>query len=322
MSFTVALALSYFVLNVSPIKVGFLCVTIKYKCCHKGAWFVQTTVFIGLGQMGRRMVRRLDPATTIIYNRTEDVALQLHHDYGYQVSSNLAQDVAQAQCVITMLTDHHAVEDIGQQALYGHLAPGSTWVDMTTGDVASTRRYEAVCANREAHFVAAPVLGSLKPAEAGNLVVIAGGTPSAISGVMSTLERFGRVVETKRAEQAVAVKLAMNTLLGFYMDGMAEMLKITDAAQVTRSQVLDILQMSSLDAPVMHVKRPKWESGDASAEFPIRMLAKDLGLALQFAARIGVELPVLACLESVFRQDGQSERGGQDMAFVETGRGE
>lgn len=272
-------------------------------------------LFVGLGQMGRRMARRLGPQDLTVWNRSPEV-LQSFTMEGYSVAADLNAATAHSDLVITMLRDDVAVEELGTRGFFESLAPGSVWIDMTTGNPSSTRRYLEIARWRKSSFIAAPVSGSLRPAETGNLLILAGGDPAVIAKVNPVLSRLGKVAQIGDPEQALALKLAFNTLLAFYIDGVAEALQLTDKADLPRERVLTLLASSSLAAAVLQAKFDRWAQQQYEPEFPIEMLSKDLNLAADWGKSLGAVIKGTDALREVYREASRTSMAGLDMSAV------
>lgn len=273
-------------------------------------------LFLGMGQMGRRMVGRLNRDETVIWNRTPSILDEMAASGGWRVANDLKGSVARSAVVITMLKDDTAVQSLGEAGFYESLAPDTLWIDMTTGAPDATRRYTEVARWRQARFVAAPVLGSLKPAAEGRLLVLAGGESESLGAALPILSRFGRVVEVGSAEQALTAKLAVNAVLAFYVDGVAEALQWTDQVGLTRSTVLNLLAESSVATPLLLAKSTRWEQHDYTPEFPISMLHKDLRLAQTWARSLSVATRGLDAIEAVYKKGAESAWAGRDMVGI------
>lgn len=261
------------------------------------------------------MVRRLDAGTTTIWNRSRPIVEELMQD-GYIAMPNVAQGVAKADVVITMLRDQDAVRQVGEAGLYEALGPGKVWIDMTTGSPKAGESFAALSASKGAQFVAAPVLGTLGPAEKGTLVVLAGGSATALKDLDGILERFGSVRVCPGVREALVMKLLVNTLLASYMDAVSELMVLADAEHVSRDLVLDLMQKSSIAAPVLTGKGSRWkEANYRRAEFPIALLAKDLRLTLADALENQLLLPGVQSLVTLYEKASQTG-GDLDMSGV------
>ncbi len=274
-------------------------------------------LFIGLGQMGRRMAKRLDAADTMVWNRTPAVVEQFQ-DAGYAATNSLEAGAGQAAMIITMLTDQTAVQEVLDRGLLQGLRPGTVWVDMTTGAPDAAEEFSRVAARRRARFLAAPVLGSLGPAEDGTLTVLAGGSHADLDRVEPVLARFGTVRWVGSPRQALVMKLLVNTVLAYYMQAVSECLPVADAEGISRADAIDILLHSSVAAPVMEAKARRWRDRDyADAEFPIRLLAKDLDLMAEVTKEHSLEHLGIAALQARFAAVlGMDKLSEWDMAGV------
>ncbi|NMP23509.1 NAD(P)-dependent oxidoreductase [Sulfobacillus sp. DSM 109850] len=274
-------------------------------------------LFVGLGQMGRRMATRLNADDTAVWNRSSGI-VQEFKEKGYSVPTNLSDGVRDADVVITMLRDQEAVRSVGDRGLFSGLRPGQVWVDMTTGAPQAADSFHALAASQGATFVAAPVVGTLGPAQQGTLTVLVGGSDENIAKVRPVLERFGTLHVVGTPRQALVMKLVVNTVLAYYMDAVSECLPVLDAEHISRDKALALLAQSSVAAPVIKGKGQRWQSKHYDqAEFPIELLAKDLDLMTNLATQSGWDLPGVSALLTLFRQASQQEQSRHwDMAGV------
>lgn len=151
--------------------------------------------FLGLGRMGVPMARRLLAAghDLTVWNRTAAKAAPLA-GAGAAVAGTPAEAVAGRDLVVTMLTDGAAVEDVllGPGGAAPALAPGTVIADMSTIGPDAAGRVRRRLPEGVA-FVDAPVSGSVPQAEAGELVILAGGTEADVARCAGALEALGRV---------------------------------------------------------------------------------------------------------------------------------
>jgi 3-hydroxyisobutyrate dehydrogenase-like beta-hydroxyacid dehydrogenase len=138
-----------------------------------------TIGIIGLGMMGRPMARNLHRALAkvIVHNRSKPPMEELAAE-GMVLAASPAETAAKADMVITMLTDTPAVETVvmGPGGIVESARPGLLVIDMSTTKVPVTRALAARLAEKGADFVDAPVSGGTIGAEAGSLIIMAGGT--------------------------------------------------------------------------------------------------------------------------------------------------
>jgi 3-hydroxyisobutyrate dehydrogenase-like beta-hydroxyacid dehydrogenase len=90
------------------------------------------------------------------------------------------------------------------------------------------------------------------------------------------------------------VKLAMNMLLALQVDAFAESLALVTRAGIAGERLFEVMQSSMARAGVLDVKGPMMLKGDYTPSFPLRLMHKDLSLALDLANQLGVPLPAAA----------------------------
>ena len=259
---------------------------------------------IGLGLMGRPMAANLlkKGFEVTVWNRTASRAESLVAQ-GARLAATPRAVAAAADVLITIVSDPPAVEQVlwGDEGVLDGLRRGSVLVDSSTVSPDLARRAAAACAERGVEFLDAPVTGGTWGAEKGELVMMVGGTAETLARVEPV---FGAVakrwfhVGPHGAGQTV--KLAMNMLLALEVDALAEALALASAGGVPGERVVEVMQSSMARAPVLDVKAPMLLEGDYAPSFPLRLMHKDLRLALDLAKQLGVRLPAGEAVRDVY----------------------
>ncbi len=154
-------------------------------------------------------------------------------------------------------------------------------------------REEVVEAGGE--YFEAPVLGSRPQAREGKLLVMVGATPTQFDRWSELLGCFGpepRLVGP--VGRAAALKLAFNQLIAAQLTGFATALGLIRHAGIDVELFMELLRRSALHAPSFDAKLPRLlERNFSDANFPLRLLLKDLGLARDLATDYGLETAAL-----------------------------
>jgi 3-hydroxyisobutyrate dehydrogenase len=260
-----------------------------------------TVGLIGLGLMGGPMGLNLLKAgfPLVIWNRTRAKAEEL-----VAAGAKLADDprgaAERADVLLTIVSDPPALEEVlfgakGAGANSGALAamrPGSTLIDSSTVSPELARRLAAACAERGVDFLDAPVTGGTWGAKKGELVFMIGGRAEVLERVKPVLEAVGKKLLLLGPNGAgQTVKLGMNLLLALQVDAFAESLALVTAAGVPAEKLMEVLQSSMARSGVLDVKAPMMVKGEFPASFPLRLMHKDVRLALELARERGVNLP-------------------------------
>jgi len=258
--------------------------------------------------MGALMAGRLVDAghKVTVWNRTRKELP------GAQTASSPAEAVADADLVVTMLSDPAAVDEVARAALPG-LRPGTVFVEMSTiGPEAVARLRDLL--PESVRLVDAPVLGSLQPAAAGALAVLAGGAPEDLARVRDVLTTFGTIREAGPLGAGAALKLAVMSAFVSAQVMLAENLAYAEALELDRSVFLDTLSGTALAALVERL-RPAIESGPPATGYSLGLAAKDLRLATEGP---GVVQTVTSSARDRLAQAAGAGLGGQDITAIFT----
>ncbi len=281
---------------------------------------------IGLGLMGKPMGRNLlrGGFSLTVWNRTTAKADELVRA-GAKLAANPREAAEQADVLITIVSDPPALEDV----LFGHggannsggaiagLRPGSTLVDSSTVSPALARRIAQACAERGVEFLDAPVTGGTWGAEKGELVFMVGGNAKVLERVKPVLEAMGKrffLLGSHGAGQTV--KLGMNLLLALEVDALAESLALVTAGGVPAERLIEVMQSSMGRSALLDVKAPLILKNDFPASFPLRLMHKDMRLALELAHEHGVALPAGAAAYATYGAVKDASKDDPDFSAV------
>jgi len=278
--------------------------------------------FIGLGLMGRPMAANLLKAgfAVTVWNRTASRVGPLVAQ-GALAAASPREAAAAADVLITIVSDPPALEQVlwGEQGAVGGLRRGSVLVDSSTVSPVLARRVAAACAERGVKFLDAPVTGGTWGAEKGELVFMVGGPAETLARVEPVLGAMGkRWFHLGPHGAGQTVKLAMNMLFALEVDALAEALALATAGGVPGEKLVEVMQSSMGRAPVLDVKAPMLLQHSYPPSFPLRLMHKDLTLALELAKQLGVTLPAGAAARETY--DAVLRAAREDLDYAAVGR--
>ena len=96
------------------------------------------------------------------------------------------------------------------------------------------------------------------------------------------------------------IKLAMNSILALQVDALAEALALVTRAGIPGEKLVEVMQSSMARSGVLDVKAPNLLKDQYVPSFPLRLMHKDLGLALDLANQLGVALPATAAAREIY----------------------
>lgn len=280
----------------------------------------QSVGLIGLGLMGVPMARNLLKAgfPLTVWNRTRSRTQEVSAA-GAKVTNTPRELAERCDVVITMVSDPPALEDVlwGPIGALDGLRKNCLLIDSSTVAPALARRVAEACAQRSAEFLDAPVTGGTWGAEKGELVFMVGGRKEVLERAMPVFEAMGkRVFHLGGHGAGQTVKLAMNLILALQVDALAEALALVRGAGLEGEKLIEVLQSSMARAAVLDVKAPMMLTATYAPSFPLRLMHKDLGLALEMANQLGVPLPATAAAREIYNAVRGAAREDLDYAAV------
>ena len=262
---------------------------------------------IGLGLMGQPIGMNLLKAgfPLTVWNRTTSRANELVA-MGAKLAVSPKEVAAASDVLITIVSDPPALESVlwGDGKDSGALAAlksGSTYVDSSTVSPALARKIAAACAERKVHFLDAPVTGGDWGAKKGELIFMVGGDAETLQSVEPVLGVLGkRWFHLGPNGAGQTIKLAMNLILALQVDALAEALALVTGAGLKGEGLVEVMQSSMARSGVLDVKAPNLLKGEYKPSFPLRLMHKDLSLALDLGNQIGVALPATAAARETY----------------------
>ena len=285
--------------------------------------------FIGLGIMGRPMVANLIGSGIVptVWNRSQagvDACTELG-----AVAAESPRAVAEASDVlVTIVTDSSDVEEVlvdgpdgdAERAAIGGLASGSVVVDMSTISPAVTRLIAEQLSARGVQMLDAPVSGGDTGAKAGTLSIMVGGEAEVLERCRPILEAMGRTITHCGPNGAgQTVKLCNQVAIAGALLGVCEALALTQKSGVDAERMLAAISAGAAGSWQLSNLGPRIAGRDFAPGFMIRLMQKDLRLALEAADEVLQPLPNTSLVHQLYYQlqaQGAGDDGTQALARV------
>jgi 3-hydroxyisobutyrate dehydrogenase/2-hydroxy-3-oxopropionate reductase len=255
---------------------------------------------------------------TAVYNRTRAKA-EPFAEAGVQVSQAPADLARAVDAVFVIVTDDEALDDVlgGPDGVLEGLEEGGVVVNMSTVSVGATERAAAAVREVGGRFVDAPVAGTVGPAEAGTLTVLASGPDDVLVEVRPALDAMGDpVVDCGAVGDGTRTKLFVNLLLGNLLQGYAEALVFGKKQGLSFEFMQEVLADSPMHADLLDYKGAVLAERDFAKQFPVDLLRKDLDLILEAAEEQGAYLPQTAATREAVNGTSALGHGDDDMMAV------
>jgi 3-hydroxyisobutyrate dehydrogenase-like beta-hydroxyacid dehydrogenase len=250
---------------------------------------------IGMGLMGKPMGMNLLEAgfPLTVWNRTASRADELVAA-GAKLAQSPRELAANSEFVLSIVSDPPALEEVlwAQNGAMQGFQHGSIYIDSSTVSPTLARKVATACEERGVRFLDAPVTGGDWGAKKGELVFMVGGDAATLTETEPVLRVLGKKwfhLGPNGAGQTI--KLAMNLILALQVDALAEALALVTAAGLQGEKLVEVMQSSMARSGVLDIKSQNLLKGDYTPSFPLRLMHKDMKLALELAQQTHVELP-------------------------------
>ena len=265
--------------------------------------------FIGLGNMGGPMCGHLVRAGfEVTAFDVAEVALRRALDAGARAANSVAECVRDAEVLITMLPAPPQVEQVwlGDGGAMAALESGSLAIDMSTSSTAVGARLVEEGGARGIDVLDAPVAGQSIGAQAGTLAIYVGGDEAAFQRARPLFEAMGepeRIFHLGGHGAGYTVKLLLNLTWFIQSVATAEVLTVGVRAGVEIDRLHGALVGSPANSNFLERDvRMVLDAGDYDEAFPMRLVTKDLGLAVDLARDVGVPVELTALVEQIHRR--------------------
>ena len=280
--------------------------------------------FVGLGAMGLPMAGHLVAAghDVAVASRSRgpiDAAVAFGATDG-----GSPRGVAEASDVVVLCVPNspEVVEVV--DAMLPALGPGMTVVDCSTIDPEVERAQHARVGDVGAHYLDAPLSGGTAGAEKGTLTLMVGGDAAVLAETEPALDPFaGLVVHVGGPGMGQVVKLCNNLIYAAQMTATAEATAMAVTSGVDMGKLLQVLTHATGDCVAVRTRLPVpgvipdspasngWQPG-----FMTDLMAKDLDLAMAYAARRGVPVPTTAAARQLLTAASSAGYGREDFSAV------
>ncbi|MGV0132076.1 MULTISPECIES: NAD(P)-dependent oxidoreductase [Burkholderia] len=276
--------------------------------------------FIGIGVMGQPMALNLARAgiELVIWNRSPERCAPLR-EAGAQVADTLDEVYRQARIVILMMATDEALDAVlgrGTPAFAARVADHLI-VHMGTVSAEYSRGLDADIRAAGGRYVEAPVSGSRKPAEAGQLVAMLAGEPADVEEVRPLLKPMcHESVVCGPVPTGLLMKLSVNTFLIPMVTAVAEASHLARRYGLDMQQFQKVLDAGPMASAVSRVKIDKLVREDFEVQASIADVLKNNRLAAEAARSANLASPLLDTCFELYTETLKLGHGGEDMAAV------
>ena len=274
--------------------------------------------FIGLGNMGAPMVKRLVAAGHDItgYDVMESAMAALS-EVKMNFSNNILTAAREKEVVITMLPNGKVLKGV-VEAIIPIMPKGSCFIDCSTVDINTTMQLAKLLKNAAIHVLDAPVSGGVSGAVAGTLTFMVGGSEESFAIGKPLFEIMGqRMIHCGADGAGQAAKICNNMILGVTMITTCEAFALADDLGLDRQKLFDVVSTSSGNSWSMSTYCPAPGVGPKSPSdnnylpgFSASLMIKDLALSQEAAAIHGTPTKIGQLALEIYQDFVLSGNGG------------
>jgi 3-hydroxyisobutyrate dehydrogenase len=276
---------------------------------------------IGAGNMGGRMGRRLLAAGhPLTVCDTSPALVEALVAEGATAAATAAEAARDAEVVILSLPTPAIVESVvaGDDGVLATARPGTTVIDMSTGDPGTARRVEAACRAAGVNFLDAPVSRGVMGAEKGTLLIMVGGDEEVLEVARPVLSVLGsEIVHVGGPGSGQVVKLCNNMLAAINMQALGEVLVTGVKAGVDIEVLAAVLTAGTGGSWILSNHLPSTVfAGDDGTRFALDLMHKDVGLFMRAAEEQGLATPLAATAAQTLRMAKSGGLGPRDYSAI------
>ncbi len=262
---------------------------------------VKTVGFIGLGNIGKPMARRLTgwEGGLTVFDIDPDPLAELATE-GARIASSVAELAAECRVISVMVNTDGQVRDVIGSIL-GPAEPGTVIAVHSTISPDLPAELEELGRQHDVLVVDAPVSGGAVGAADGTLAIMVGGTDGAYAAIHEPFGLLGtEVVHCGPAGAGTAAKLARNLLHFVTFTAAGEALRLAEAAGIDLHTLGQIVRhtdsITGGPGAIMYRASTDEMTPDddwfSIFEHVAALGAKDLSHAIELAQRLDVDVPM------------------------------
>jgi 2-hydroxy-3-oxopropionate reductase len=253
-----------------------------------------------------------------IWNRTESKMKEIL-DQGAKAGTSPKDVAKKNQVIITMLTGSSEVEQVvlGKEGVLEGMSTGSVLIDMSTISPSVSKTVASQLIQKGFAMLDAPVSGSVGVAAAAALTIQVGGDPKVFEAHRDVLAAMGKnIFHVGGNGMGCYMKLVGNAIMGANMAVLAEALCLGAKAGIATDVMIEVLRNTGGASTVMERRSPNIIKGDYKAQFMLKLLFKDLGIALDSAGVDTIPMPIVGLIRQIYAEAMADGKGDLDFSAV------
>jgi len=261
--------------------------------------------FIGLGTMGYPMAGHLQKSglEVTVYNRTETKAIQWQEEYAGKLADTPKIACEDSDIVMICVGNDNDLREIcyGEVGVLAGLKTGAILIDHTTTSAEVAKEINGACQKQGCSFLDAPVSGGEIGAQNGQLTIMVGGEVSVFEKAKTVLDIYAKQVSHLGDVGAGQTCKMVNQLcIAGVLQGLSEGLTLAQKSGLDLVQVRDTLKHGAAQSWQLEQRTHTIAENQFDFGFAIDWMRKDLGICMQTAEKLGMNLPLAEMVDDAY----------------------
>jgi 3-hydroxyisobutyrate dehydrogenase-like beta-hydroxyacid dehydrogenase len=263
--------------------------------------------FVGLGVMGYPMAGYLGKAghDVTVYNRTTEKAERWAQAFRGALSSTPGKAASDAEIVFLCVGNDDDVRSVvyGPDGILENIPEGGVIVDHTTASAEVAREIAEAAGKRNVGFLDAPLSGGQAGAENGQLTIMVGGEQGTFDRVAPVMDCYAKAMTLiGPVGSGQLAKMVNQICIAGVVQGLSEGLHFAKRAKLDVSKVIEAISKGAAQSWQMENRWETMINDEFEFGFAVEWMRKDLGIALDEAARNGATLDMTKLVDGYYAE--------------------
>lgn len=258
--------------------------------------------FLGLGVMGYPMAGHLLAAghEVQVWNRTSSVSEKWATEHAGEACETVKAAVEGADFVMMCVGRDADVLAVAGEAVPAMRA-GAVLVDHTTASDGCAKQVGTMCSDAGIGFLDAPISGGEAGAVNGQLTVMCGGDPSDFQSAAPIIEAYAKATKLMGPVGAGQLTKMVNQIcIAGMLQGLSEAVNFAQAAGLDMDEVVGAIGQGAAQSWQMDNRASTMAKGEYEFGFAVDWMRKDLGIVLETAKKLGLDMPVTELVDGYY----------------------
>jgi len=258
--------------------------------------------FLGLGVMGYPIAGHLLKAghEVCVWNRTSNVSEKWGKEFSGEACTSIEDAVSGADYVMMCVGQDADVLAVAERAIPA-MASGAILVDHTTASDGCAKQVGAQCAAADMGFLDAPISGGEAGAVNGQLTVMCGGKQAHFDKAVSVIDAYAKAVKLMGPVGAGQLTKMVNQIcIAGMLQGLSEAVNFAQAAGLDMDEVVGAIGKGAAQSWQMDNRASTMARGEYEFGFAVDWMRKDLGIVLETAKKLGLDMPVTELVDGYY----------------------